>query len=260
YPRFFDNIGVQIEVRELRDTEEFYDILKVQEAVGFAPGVGTVAPHLFKAVAMKEPPMGMVLGAYGGGEMIGYLYEFPTSLQEEHYMHGVHVIPKCQGLGVGERMMLRMREIALERGINVVYWTYDPLEGKNASLYIRKCGARGVRYYKAYYKDVQGGFSDAVSNDRFLAKWELKTIGGQKPEGVLDKIPIVEGGSAPQGKEVLVEIPTDFTSLMGRDIGGARGWRMKTSKLFDRYVTKSGYNAVNFLQFRGRNFYLLAKP
>jgi len=245
-------------IRELRETEEFYDVLKVQEAVGFAPVYGTVAPHIFKAFSMKEPLTGIVLGAYLNKDMVGYLYDFPTSLPNEHYMHGVHVVPKYQGQGIGEELMRGMREIALRRGIVSIYWTYDPLEGKNANLYLRKCGAEAIRYFKDYYKDIQGGFSDKVPNDRFLAKWDLKMVGGKKPKASLEELEVATEGSMPDDKEILLEIPQDFTGLMKNDVEKALEWRVITQKVLEEYMTRRGYKACNFIQCEKGNFYLLS--
>ena len=50
--------------------------------------------------------------------------------------------------GIGRRLKLRQREDALARGIDLIEWTFDPLELKNAFFNIERLGAIVRRYVR----------------------------------------------------------------------------------------------------------------
>ena len=53
----------------------------------------------------------------------------------------------------GARLKLRQREDALARGIDLIEWTFDPLEMKNAYFNIERLGAIVRRYVRNQYGD-----------------------------------------------------------------------------------------------------------
>jgi len=82
------------------------------------------------------------------------------------YLDMVGVMPKWRGASIGERLLHSCWTAAVDRGIPSIEWTYDPLEGANANLYIRKLGAIGVRFYPNYYGDLSGDRHAVGPTDR----------------------------------------------------------------------------------------------
>ena len=56
--------------------------------------------------------------------------------------------PSIATRGIGRRLKLRQREDALARGIDLIEWTFDPLELKNAFFNIERLGAIVRRYVR----------------------------------------------------------------------------------------------------------------
>ncbi len=61
------------------------------------------------------------------------------------------VLPEYRNSGIGRRLKLRQRDDALARGIELIEWTFDPLELKNAFFNIERLGAIVRRYSENQY-------------------------------------------------------------------------------------------------------------
>ena len=74
------------------------------------------------------------------------------------------VLPEYRNCGLGRRLKLRQREDALARGIDLIEWTFDPLEIKNAYFNIERLGAIVRRYVRNQYgtttSHLHGGPAD----------------------------------------------------------------------------------------------------
>jgi predicted GNAT superfamily acetyltransferase len=77
--------------------------------------------------------------------------------------------------GLGRRMKLMQREDALARGIQLIEWTFDPLEIKNAYLNIEKLGAIARRYNINQYGITSSPLQGGLPSDRLIAEWWLKS-------------------------------------------------------------------------------------
>ncbi len=77
--------------------------------------------------------------------------------------------------GLGRRLKLLQREDALSRGIELIEWTFDPLEIKNAYLNIEKLGAIVRRYNINQYGLTSSPLQGGLPSDRLIAEWWLKS-------------------------------------------------------------------------------------
>jgi len=68
--------------------------------------------------------------------------------------------------GIGQKLKLAQRDDAISRGFELMEWTFDPLEIKNAYLNIEKLGAIARRYNINQYgytsSPLQGGLPQIV--------------------------------------------------------------------------------------------------
>ncbi len=76
---------------------------------------------------------------------------------------------------MGRRLKLLQREDALARGIELIEWTFDPLEIKNAYLNIEKLGAIARRYNINQYGITSSPLQGGLPSDRLIAEWWLKS-------------------------------------------------------------------------------------
>jgi predicted GNAT superfamily acetyltransferase len=77
--------------------------------------------------------------------------------------------------GLGRRLKLFQRDEALGRGIELMEWTFDPLEIKNAYLNIEKLGAIARRYNVNQYGVTSSPLQGGLPSDRLIAEWWMKS-------------------------------------------------------------------------------------
>jgi len=77
--------------------------------------------------------------------------------------------------GLGRRLKLLQRDDALARGIELIEWTFDPLEIKNAYLNIEKLGAIARRYNINQYGITSSPLQGGLPSDRLISEWWLKS-------------------------------------------------------------------------------------
>jgi predicted GNAT superfamily acetyltransferase len=269
-----------IRIERLRETEDFYACVEVQKQVWGMPDILVVPTHLL-ITAQKNG--GLVLGAFNEeGRMVGYLFGFlgtrePTSEHQhaagrlKHCSHMMGVLPEYQAKGVGYLLKLGQRDHALSQGLDLVTWTYDPLESMNANLNLCKLGVVSNTYVRDIYGQMTDDLNIGLATDRFQVEWwvaskrvaERIEKGGEKP--TLDEV-LGEGAKpvnvttvgadgllrpsvcdlAVSVKDVLVEVPADFQSIKATDKSVAIEWRMHTREVFERYFA-AGYVAAEFI-------------
>jgi predicted GNAT superfamily acetyltransferase len=143
-----------------------------------------------KAFLVWQKVGGQVIGAFdtemasaaadGGPEsLVGFLSALPGIKAgaggPRAYLHS-HMMAVKEGYrnrGLGVRLKLEQRREALERGIDHIEWTFDPLEIKNAFLNIHKLGAVVRRYQVDFYGVSSSRLQGGLPTDRLVAEWEI---------------------------------------------------------------------------------------
>lgn len=120
---------------------------------------------------------GQVMGAFDGSEMIGFALSVPGTRSGHVYLHShmLAVRKDHRNGGLGRRLKMLQREDALARGIELIEWTFDPLEIKNAYLNIEKLGAIARRYTINQYGITSSPLQGGLPSDRLIAEWWLKS-------------------------------------------------------------------------------------
>ncbi len=109
-------------------------------------------------------------------ELIGFAVALPGLRNGHCYLHSqmLAVRQQYRNGGLGRRMKLYQREDALARGIELMEWTFDPLEIKNAYLNIEKLGAIARRYSVNQYGITSSPLQGGLPSDRLVAEWWMK--------------------------------------------------------------------------------------
>src|SRR5580658_9591199 len=118
-----------LRIRALDDAREMGVCVDLQQRIwGYTP-LDTVPDQIF-IVARKTG--GQVMTAYDGDMPVGFALAFAATRDGLTYLHShmVGVLDEYQNRGVGRLLKLAQREDALERGINLIEWTFDPLQLK----------------------------------------------------------------------------------------------------------------------------------
>jgi predicted GNAT superfamily acetyltransferase len=101
--------------------------------------------------------------------------------------------------GLGRRIKLFQREEALRHGFELIEWTFDPLEIKNAYLNIEKLGAIARRYTINQYGITTSPLQGGLPTDRLIAEWWLKSKRVKK---------LLSDGSVPRTEAVIrISVP-----------------------------------------------------
>jgi predicted GNAT superfamily acetyltransferase len=135
---------------------------------------------------------GQVIGAFAGTDnkkkMIGFALALPGMRNGHSYLHSqmLAVRQQYRNGGLGRRMKLYQREDALARGVELMEWTFDPLEIKNAYLNIEKLGAIARRYSVDQYGLTSSPLQGGLPSDRLVAEWWMKS---KRVEAVLAEAP-----------------------------------------------------------------------
>ncbi len=204
---------------------------------------------------------GLVAGAVDeGGQLWAYLVALPTHDPGTQHSHRLGVHPQCRKAHVGERLKRFQRDWALERGIQQIRWTFDPLLLVNAHLNIHRLGAV-VRTFLPDYYGRMSGINAGAPSDRFEAEWALGSprvaahLDGHAdeawPEHALHPLEDELPEALPD--RLAVCVPPDFSRLLREDRDRALDWRRMTGPLFTRLFAE-GYTLTDV--HLGREQYL----
>lgn len=161
-----------IAIRLCETAEELAECVALQKEVwGFSDA--DLVPLRMFVVAVKIG--GQAIGAYDAGRLVGFSLSLPGNRGGHLYLHShmLAVLPSHRDLGLGRRIKLFQREQALARGYELIEWTFDPLEIKNAYFNIRRLGAIARRYSVNQYGMVSSPLQGGLPTDRLVAEWWL---------------------------------------------------------------------------------------
>jgi len=173
-------------VRPLEKVEDIGICLSLQHRVWGLGEIDTVPSQIF--VVAKESG-GQVLGAFHQDEAMGFALAFAGVRHGTVYLHShmVAVVPEYQDRGVGRLLKLAQRDNAIARGINLIEWTFDPLQVKNAYFNLAKLGTIVRRYIPNCYGRTSSPLHGGLPTDRLVAEWWVRSarverlLSGKKP-------------------------------------------------------------------------------
>ncbi len=185
-----------IQVRSLTRTPEFDACVQLQRHVWGFDDTDLVPVRMF-VVANKIG--GLVLGAYDADNLVGYALALPGVRNNHAYLHShmLAVAPEFRDRGIGRMLKLRQRELALRRGIELIEWTFDPLEAKNCYFNLEVLGAISRRYLPNLYGANTSALQAGLPSDRLVAEWWLRSNrverALQPPSGADSAAPVSSG-------------------------------------------------------------------
>jgi|ERR1700677_1127367 predicted GNAT superfamily acetyltransferase len=186
-----------IVIRECKGQDELEACVDLQvETWGYDPT--DVIPR--KAFLVWQKVGGQVIGAFdtelhgtesdgGPDSLVGFVSALPGFKAgdgvPQPYLHSHMMAVKAhyRNRGLGVQLKLAQRKEALERGIRLIEWTFDPLEIKNAFLNIHKLGAVVRCYLVDFYGVSSSRLQGGLPTDRLVAEWRLDS---PHVEGILE--------------------------------------------------------------------------
>ena len=235
------------------------------------------------------PPQLMLAAAHNGGFVaLGYAMGDPAAagfvfgflgIRDYHFRHHSHMLAvraPYRGTTLAQELKEAQRDHCLDQGIEVVGWTMDPLESRNAAFNFAKLGAYTREYHRDFYGAMPDKLNAGLASDRIYVEWPIGHDRTYKRLRGEDRAPSLEdaeregvryllraAGDRPgtvefaEESHLLLEIPPQFQELKARDADAALAWRMAGRTAFEAAFAR-GYAAVEFLRSAdGRGAYLL---
>ena len=298
--------------QDLTTFDQFRQVEQLESAIW---GPIDLVPVPIMAVTVRRGAV--LVGAYDGHRLAGFVYSFPALRHEgrstvssigpqgavasggpppggnrpvpSHWSHTLGVHPDYRGAGLGRDLKLAQRQRVLALGLDLIEWTYDPLQVLNANLNIVTLGAIVEEYEENVYGESASPLHGGLPTDRFVCQWwirrphvERRIARAGRPGHVavvsheVARAPVVnetsirgewlDCGAATLGLDaprVAVDVPLDFTAMLAGDLDRARRWRAHTREIFNHYLS-AGYRVVDFAlhepHHRGRYLLTSIRP
>ncbi len=283
-----------IEIRIIESPEEMTAVEELEDQVW--PGDYPVPYHMLLAVVHNG---GMLAGAYDGDRLIGYVFGFlgvhktDDGFKIKHCSHQLGVHPEYQNLGIGYRLKRAQWQLVRQQGLDLITWTYDPLESRNAYLNLAKLGAVCNTYLRNEYGEMKDALNVGIPSDRFMVHWwinsqrvvqrlsresrkkldlahflaadvEVINTTSLNEEGwpvpAEDRMDLIENPET-QMAMTLFEIPANFQAMKTADIELARKWRLYSRTIFELFFHHD-YLVTDFVHLPGNNpraYYVLSQ-
>lgn len=167
-----------ITVRKCSEIEEFNACVELQKEVWKFDDIDVIPQRMF---TVADKIGGQVIGSFAGegqgARLVGFALAIPGNRNGRLYLHShmLAVREEYRNSGLGRRMKLAQRDDALARGFDLMEWTFDPLEIKNAYLNIDRLGAIARRYNINQYGISSSPLQGGLPTDRLVAEWWLKS-------------------------------------------------------------------------------------
>jgi predicted GNAT superfamily acetyltransferase len=258
------------------------EVARLEKVVWGYTDAEDVVPPPVLIVSIKRG--GILLGAFdAAGAMKGFVYSMPglKDSRPMQWSHMLGVAPEARNAGLGVQLKVAQRHATLEMGLDLIEWTYDPLQALNAHLNFARLGVVVEEYEENIYGDSSSPLHRGTPTDRFVAEWNileahverrLAAAGPVIRDQSVASAPVVNpsedgkewvrptpGNLTLTGRRLLVEIPTGFAEMQQRDPGLALDWRLATRAIFQHYLRRN-YRVVDFFLSREarRGQYLLS--
>jgi predicted GNAT superfamily acetyltransferase len=167
-------IAESIVIRFCHDLEEMRACVALQKEVWNFSDADLIPLRMF---VVAEKIGGQIIAAFDSREVVGFGLSIPGYRDGRSYLHShmLAVRQNYRNAGLGRRIKLFQRDDALARGFDLIEWTFDPLEIKNAYLNIKKLGAIARRYNINQYGITSSPLQGGLPTDRLVAEWWLKS-------------------------------------------------------------------------------------
>jgi predicted GNAT superfamily acetyltransferase len=252
-----------INIRDIKELSELRAVEELQKQIW-----GCSDLEIFPSLALIPiiEVGGVLLGAFDQSELVGFVLGFPGIEDGRLILHSdmLAVKPEYRSHGLGYRLKLAQRDKALEKGINTITWTFDPLQSLNAHLNFARFGVISNRYMVNYYGQTSS-FLHSTGTDRLWVTWLLNSERVKKRlDGVVTNLTkdlesaatlLVAGESGEPilknniGEDnVVIEIPGSINELVIEQNELAVRWREASRQAFISALD-AGHTVVEFDRF-----------
>jgi predicted GNAT superfamily acetyltransferase len=278
-----DTTGIRL--RDLTTLDDFRRVVALEKEVWSLVDAEEAVPASMLAATVRRGAI--LIGAFDPDDrLVGMVYSVPgfKGRRPIHWSHMLGVRPSCGNAGIGRALKIEQRRRALGMGLDLIEWTYDPLQALNAHLNFSALGVIVEEYEEnAYGEMTSSPLWAGIATDRFIAEWQIASVrvdqrithgagpsgpAGDEPRAEpVNAIRMVAGRPEPtppvlglSAAWLEVVIPLGFGDMQLEDPELARAWRLTTREIFTNSFRR-GYRAVDFRLDRAgaRGTYLLTR-
>jgi predicted GNAT superfamily acetyltransferase len=241
-----------VEIRLVRRHDEFAACEAMSRDIWGAAERNVVPRELLLTMQHNG---GLVHGAFlPEGRLVGFCFAFLGMRDGQLRLcsHQLGVLPEFRGTGIGIALKQAQRYDALRLGYELVTWTFDPLEARNAYINLHRLGSIARLYDRDHYGAMEDELNVGLPSDRFEAEWWLRRA---KPQHVADPMVMLRVGADGEpvrehldlraGTSALIAVPPDFQEVKRASLELALRWRMESRAAFEAALA-AGLIAVDF--------------
>lgn len=235
--------AADIEIRHCITLAEYEECVRIEHLTW---GEDIAVPSAMFVVAHHTG--GQVISAFIGPKMVGFTLALAgihgagassgSAVKDGQvflHSHMTAVLPEFRDQGVGRRLKLFQRQDALKRGIDLVEWTFDPLELKNAHFNLVRLGAVARRLIPNCYGVTKSPLHAGLPTDRLVAEWWL---GSERVKSTLadDPLPL-------RGRAERISLPANLGEIKEDDRGAGARIQADARAQFEKWFA-AGYVAT----------------
>ncbi|HVS05870.1 MAG TPA: hypothetical protein VHK65_06850 [Candidatus Dormibacteraeota bacterium] len=241
-----------VEIRLVRTHDEFAACEALSRDIWGAAERNVVPRELLLTMQHNG---GLVHGAFlPQDRLIGFCFGFLGMRDGQLRLcsHQLGVLPEFRGGGIGVALKQAQRYDALRQGYELVTWTFDPLEARNAYINLHRLGCIARLYDRDHYGTMEDDLNRGLPSDRLEAEWWLsraKPRTATDPEVMLrvgtNGEPVREHIDLGPRTTTLIGVPPDFQEVKRRSLELALRWRMESRAAFEAALA-AGLVAIDF--------------
>lgn len=255
----------RLTVELIHDPADAGEAAQLLQQIWRTPHGAPVAPELFvslehtgnyAALARQDGRIVAASAAFRAGDGSPHLHSHITGVAASH-----------RGRSVGYAMKLHQRAWAVDHGYEVISWTFDPMQSRNAYFNVVKLGARFDRYLPDFYGPMGDAINQGGLSDRGLMNWGLTAPAapGARPAPASTVLPLVK--VTDDGVDLLapvldaplvsIAVPADVGNLRRSDPDRALRWHHGVRDAFLAALSQ-GYEVITFDPHH--HAYILRRP
>ncbi len=245
-----------VTIRDLKSDEDLRACVALQREI-WGEQFSEVVPVAILQVVQYVG--GIAAGAFNvNNQLVGFVFGI-TGIEQStrgavpvHWSDMLAVRKDARNQGIGEQLKRYQRDVLISRGVERIYWTFDPLDSKNAYVNFVRLGIIAREYRVDMYGETDSPLHRGIGTDRLIAVWPIASARVTERLAGVRRPP-----NTPNA--VRIDVPIDIHEINAREPGVARDWRERTRAAFMEWL-QQGYVVVDFVREPTHGSYLLVAP
>jgi predicted GNAT superfamily acetyltransferase len=249
-------MAAAITIRDLKTPEELHACVALQRET-WGENFSEVVPVAILQVVQYIG--GVAAGAFNQKQqLVGFVFGISgieranRGVVPVHWSDMLAVKRDLRNQGIGERLKRYQRDVLLQRDVEKIYWTFDPLDAKNAYVNFVRLGVIAQEYREDMYGHTDSPLHQGIGTDRLIAIWPIASARVEQRLAGVRRLPTSSG-------IIRIDVPTDIHDINRREPAVARSWRERTRSEFENWLGQ-GYVVVDFVREATHGSYLLVPP